>query len=100
VARDRNKVLRDLAGSKKLAFMEGFVGKALDAITLSAVHNGSDGEFTEALTDNYQKLYLRGSHGANRWIRADVEGVEDGAFVGRVGTAGEVVSGSVMTNIE
>jgi len=80
--------------------MEGFVGKALDAITLSAVRNGSDGEFTEGLTDNYQKLYLRGRHGANRWIRVEVEGVEDGACVGRVGTAGEVVSGSVMTNIE
>jgi len=100
VARERNKVLRDLAASKKLAFMEAFVGKALDAITLSAVHNGCDGEFTEALTDNYQKLYLRGHHEANRWIRVDVEGVEDGALVGRVGTAGEVVCGTVVTSVE
>src|ERR1700689_1535751 len=40
VARERNKILRDLAGAKKEAFRQSFVGEALDAITLSAVHNG------------------------------------------------------------
>jgi threonylcarbamoyladenosine tRNA methylthiotransferase MtaB len=77
-ARERNKVLRELAAQKKLAFMQSFAGKTLAAITLSAQH----GEFTEALTDNYQKLYLRGHHEANRWITARVEGVEGGALVG------------------
>jgi len=91
VARARNKVLRDLAAMKKRAFMQSFVGKALDAITLSAMHKRGDGEFTEALTDNYQKLYLRGRQGANRWIRAEIEEMEDGAFVGRVGAPVEQV---------
>jgi threonylcarbamoyladenosine tRNA methylthiotransferase MtaB len=82
VARERNKILRDLATSKKHVFMQWFVGKPLDAITLSAIHARPDGEFTEALTDNYQKLFLKGRHEANRWISAHIEQVEDGAFVG------------------
>ena len=82
VARERNKILRDLAAAKKEAFLQLFVGERLDAITLSAVHNGPDGEFTEALTDNYQKLYLKGRHEANRWTRVQIEEVRNGALVG------------------
>ncbi|MGA7169151.1 MAG: tRNA (N(6)-L-threonylcarbamoyladenosine(37)-C(2))-methylthiotransferase MtaB [Candidatus Sulfotelmatobacter sp.] len=82
VARERNQILRDLAASKKMAFMRSFIGKPLDAITLNAVHNGAEGELTEALTDNYQKLYLRGRHLQNRWMSVCVEKVEDGALIG------------------
>jgi threonylcarbamoyladenosine tRNA methylthiotransferase MtaB len=82
VARERNKILRDLAAEKKLAFMRSFIGKPLDAITLNVTHNNSRGEFTEALTDNYQKLYLRGRHEPNRWITAQVETAENGGLVG------------------
>jgi threonylcarbamoyladenosine tRNA methylthiotransferase MtaB len=81
VARERNRVLRELAAEKKLAFMQSFVGKTLPAITLSAVCSGPGGEFTEALTDNYQKLYLKGNHPANRWIHARIEGLDDGALM-------------------
>lgn len=79
VARDRNRVLRELTTAKKLAFMRSFVGKTLDAITL----NVFDGEHTEALTDNYLKLRIRGRHESNRWIRALVEQVENGMLVGQ-----------------
>jgi threonylcarbamoyladenosine tRNA methylthiotransferase MtaB len=82
VARARNKMLRDLAAEKKLAFMRSFVGKSLNAITLNVVHNGPDGKRTEALTDNYQKLYLRGHHAPNRWISAHVNDVDDGVLIG------------------
>ena len=81
VARERNKVLRDLASPKKLAFMRSFIGKQLEAITLNLFHHGEDGEFTEALTDNYQKLYLKGRHEPNRWITAKVKALQDGRFV-------------------
>ena len=81
VARERNKILRDLAAEKKLAFMRSFIGKPLEAITLNVTRNNSDGEFTEALTDNYQKLYLKGRHEPNRWIAAWIEGVQDGVLV-------------------
>ncbi|MGA9542686.1 MAG: tRNA (N(6)-L-threonylcarbamoyladenosine(37)-C(2))-methylthiotransferase MtaB [Candidatus Sulfotelmatobacter sp.] len=83
VARERNKVLRGLAAEKKLAFMRSFIGKPLQAITLNVTHNNSDGEFTEALTDNYQKLYVKGRHEPNRWITGQIEAAEDGALVGR-----------------
>ncbi|MFZ3278986.1 MAG: tRNA (N(6)-L-threonylcarbamoyladenosine(37)-C(2))-methylthiotransferase MtaB [Candidatus Sulfotelmatobacter sp.] len=82
VARERNKILRDLAAEKKLAFMRSFIGKPLEAITLNVTRNNSDGEFTEALTDNYQKLYLRGRHEPNRWVTARIEATENGALVG------------------
>jgi threonylcarbamoyladenosine tRNA methylthiotransferase MtaB len=82
VARERNRILRDLAAEKKLAFMRSFIGKRLDAITLGAVQVGPDGERTEALTDNYQRLYLNGHQERNRWMTMHIEGLEDGAFVG------------------
>jgi threonylcarbamoyladenosine tRNA methylthiotransferase MtaB len=95
--RERNQILRDLAAEKKLAFMQFFVGKEIEAITLgsgpalapagipaerSGVLGGQD--FTEALTDNYLKLRLKGCHSANRWIKAQVERVEDETLVGTV----------------
>jgi threonylcarbamoyladenosine tRNA methylthiotransferase MtaB len=86
VARERNKILRDLAAEKKLAFLRSFIGESLQAITLNVVHNRSNGEFNEALTDNYQKLYLKGHHQPNRWITAHIADVEDGALVGTLGT--------------
>jgi threonylcarbamoyladenosine tRNA methylthiotransferase MtaB len=82
VARERNRILRDLAAEKKLAFLQSFIGKALEAITLNVAHDGPDGERTEALTDNYQKLHLKGRHEPNHWIRAHIERVEDGALAG------------------
>jgi len=87
-ARERNKILRDLAAEKRLAFQQSFLGKSLHAITLNVVHDGDDGEFTEALTDNYQKLHLKGRHEPNRWIIAGVEGIENGALVGTVARSG------------
>jgi threonylcarbamoyladenosine tRNA methylthiotransferase MtaB len=95
--RERNGILRDLGAEKKLAFMQSFVGKEIKAITLGSGSawaptaipaDGSgllpDQDFTEALTDNYLRLRLKGCHGANRWIKARVERVEDGYLVGIV----------------
>ena len=80
IARKRNRILRELAAEKKLAFMRTFVGKMVDAITL----NVSDGTSTEALTDNYLKLRLEGRHEANQWLKAHVERVEAGALIAMV----------------
>jgi threonylcarbamoyladenosine tRNA methylthiotransferase MtaB len=85
VARERNRVLRDLAARKTLAFMHSFVGQSLEAITLGSANDRvsqADFPYTEALTDNYQKLYLKGRHASNRWITANIERVENGALVG------------------
>ncbi len=107
VARERSHILRDLADEKKLAFMRSFIGKPLEAITLRSCGAGTPfdklrggcaregsgtndcergipeefGAFTEALTDNYLKLHLKGHHPSNRWLHAHIEQVEDGALV-------------------
>jgi threonylcarbamoyladenosine tRNA methylthiotransferase MtaB len=83
VARERNRVLRELAANKKLVFMRSFVGKTVEAITLNVVGSDSCGEFTEALTDNYLKLRLRGRHESNHWQNVRVENVVGGSLVGQ-----------------
>ena len=82
IARERNRILRELASEKKLAFMRSFVSKTVEAITLNVIVTDEDGEFTEALTDNYLKLRLRGRHDANRWRIAAVRDVVSGSLVG------------------
>ena len=81
-ARERNRILRELAAEKKLAFMRGFVGKELGRDHAECCRQRRGGEFTEALTDNYLKLRLRGRHAANRWTGARIGDVADEALVG------------------
>jgi threonylcarbamoyladenosine tRNA methylthiotransferase MtaB len=81
VSRERNRELRDLASTKKLAFMKSFMGKNIQAITL----NTFDGEYTEALTDNYLKLRLAGKHEANQWMEVKVDEVVSGLMLSRPG---------------
>lgn len=73
IARERNRILREVISRKKLEFMRSFIGREVEAITLHAS--------TEALTDNYLKLRLRGHHEANRWLRAIITDVQDGMLV-------------------
>jgi threonylcarbamoyladenosine tRNA methylthiotransferase MtaB len=98
IARQRNRILRELAAEKKLSFMRGFIGKEIEAITLRSCDVGapardvvdtnsaevetSTSGFTEALTDNYLKLRLRGHHEPNRWLQARIDDVVDGALTG------------------
>ncbi|HLX85311.1 MAG TPA: tRNA (N(6)-L-threonylcarbamoyladenosine(37)-C(2))-methylthiotransferase MtaB [Terriglobales bacterium] len=71
IARERNRILRELASKKKAAFMQCLVGTAVEAITLQSVGGG----FTEALTDNYLKMKILGRHEANQWMKLRVESV-------------------------
>jgi threonylcarbamoyladenosine tRNA methylthiotransferase MtaB len=84
LARERNRILRELVSAKKLAFMRSFIGRSLEAITLNVIRSDNAGEFTEALTDNYLKLRLRKRHEPNRWTRARIKDVIDGILVGEV----------------
>jgi threonylcarbamoyladenosine tRNA methylthiotransferase MtaB len=79
-ARQRNRVLRELAASKKRNFQEQFVGQTLPALTLTQISHGR----TEALTGNYQKLWLRGELPANRMLTARIHSIEGEALVGEV----------------
>jgi threonylcarbamoyladenosine tRNA methylthiotransferase MtaB len=78
VARARNRVLRDLIAEKKRAFMQSFIGRELEAITLTHF----DGEFTEALTDNYLKLRVRDAHPANRRMSVMIEALGQDSILG------------------
>jgi threonylcarbamoyladenosine tRNA methylthiotransferase MtaB len=73
VARERNRMLREIAAEKNLAFRKSFVGRTLELITLQA--GGED--WTEALSDNFLKVRLAGRHEANKWTKAQIEGVGD-----------------------
>ncbi|MGC2323327.1 MAG: tRNA (N(6)-L-threonylcarbamoyladenosine(37)-C(2))-methylthiotransferase MtaB [Terriglobales bacterium] len=78
VKRERNRLLRELAAEKKTAFMQSLVGQTVSTITLSVVENGR----TETLTENYQKLWLRGEHPANHILDAWVEGQTGDTLLG------------------
>ncbi|MFI5070209.1 MAG: tRNA (N(6)-L-threonylcarbamoyladenosine(37)-C(2))-methylthiotransferase MtaB [Terriglobales bacterium] len=82
VARERNRILRQVADEKKRVFMKSFIGKLLQAITLNAMRAAAESDFTEALTDNFLTLRVSGKHEPNHWIRATVTGCEDGTLVG------------------
>ena len=79
VARERNRVLREIASKKKAAFVRSLVGTVVKAITLQS----GGAEFTEALTDNYLKMKISGRHAANRWMDVQVEGANGEALMGR-----------------
>lgn len=77
-ARERNQILREIAEKKKRVFMESFVGKTIEVITLDVKSNQS----TEALTDNYLKLNLAGNYAPNQWLRVQVSGINNDALTG------------------
>jgi threonylcarbamoyladenosine tRNA methylthiotransferase MtaB len=79
-ARERNRVLRELAARKKHEFQQQFVGGTLRALTLTQISRGR----TEALTDNYQKLWLKGELAPNRMLTARIHSIEGEALVGEV----------------
>ena len=72
VARERNRVLRELAAEKNRAFRKSFVGRSLELITLQA---GGD-HWTEALSDNYLKVKLHGWHAPNQILQARMTAVK------------------------
>jgi threonylcarbamoyladenosine tRNA methylthiotransferase MtaB len=82
VARERNRVLRDLAADKKLAFMRSFVSRSIDAITLNVTGRDEEGDYTEGLTDNYLPIRVKGKHSPNRWIPSRIVGVREDALMG------------------
>ncbi|HZQ18660.1 MAG TPA: tRNA (N(6)-L-threonylcarbamoyladenosine(37)-C(2))-methylthiotransferase MtaB [Terriglobales bacterium] len=84
VAHKRNRVLRELAAEKKRGFMQSFVGRSLDAITLSMVSEDANGASTEALTDNYLQLKLKGSHTPNQWLNVRINSVRDNRLIGEL----------------
>ena len=82
VARERNRVLRDLIAEKKIAFMSRFIGRPVEVITLNTFGSDQEGKYTEGLTDNYLPVRLHGNHPPNRWLPVTVEKISEGALLG------------------
>ena len=80
VARERNRVLREIASKKKAAFMRSLVGTVIEAITLQS----GGAEFTEALTENYLKMKITGHYEANRWMAVNIEGINGETLLGKL----------------
>ncbi len=67
VRKERNRVLRELAAAKNLAFRESMVGRTLSAVTLH--------ETGTALSGNYLKIELATPREANRLVDLRIGGV-------------------------
>ena len=80
VARERNRVLRALIARKGEAFLDSLVDRDLEAVTLT----GQQGDCTDALTDNYQKLKLEGRHASNRLVHARITARDGSTVIGRL----------------
>ena len=81
VARERNRLLRELAGRKNLEFRRRQLGRRLSVITL---------EGDSALSDNYLKVHLCGPPlRPNRIVEALITDVEERGLVGMAGVADE-----------
>ena len=78
LTRERNRILRELAARKKRSFQQQFIGHELQAITLTNFENGR----TEALSDNYQKLWLKGRHDSNLLVTPRIIGIDSDALIG------------------
>jgi threonylcarbamoyladenosine tRNA methylthiotransferase MtaB len=72
VARERNRVLRELAALKKQRFMASFVGRTVEVLTLTPREDGR----IEALSDNYLKVVVEGAYDRNEFLSARVVQVE------------------------
>ena len=81
--RERARALRTLGEQKSAAFRSAQAGRTLRALTLGrrgGVDRSRDG-WTEALTPNYLKVRIAGSHPANEWrdvrIPADAQALAE-----------------------
>jgi threonylcarbamoyladenosine tRNA methylthiotransferase MtaB len=69
VRKDRNRLLRELAGAKNLEFRRRMLGKRLSVVTLH--------EPGAALSDNYIKVELARAAEANRIVEVEIGGVTE-----------------------
>src|SRR5262249_16680395 len=72
VRKERNRILRELAAAKNLAFRRRMIGKRLSVVTLDPP--GS------AISGNYLQVELAQPEPANRLIEVEIEAVIEGAL--------------------
>ncbi len=75
VRRERNRVLRDLAAAKNLAFRRTMIGRELPVVTLT---NGTHG-----LSDNFLTVELAAKHEPNRMIDVEIGAIGENCLCER-----------------
>jgi threonylcarbamoyladenosine tRNA methylthiotransferase MtaB len=83
VAKERNRILRDLIAEKNRAWRERFAGREIECITLHANEDGT----TEALSNNYVKTRIEAVLPFNELLATTVAGLSEDGFIGRVAPA-------------
>ncbi len=79
-AQQRSHTLRNLGRQKNQLFMQSFIGRNLQAITL---RNGDqECGSTEAVTDNFLRVKLSSKQEPNQWMNVRVEGFEQETLIG------------------
>ena len=72
IRRERNRVLRELAAAKNLAFRQSMLGKRLSAVTLD--------QSATALSDNFLKVELARPRAANSLVDVEIGSVTEGGL--------------------
>jgi threonylcarbamoyladenosine tRNA methylthiotransferase MtaB len=80
VRKERNRVLRELAAAKNLAFRQRMVGRTLSAVTLH--------EPGAALSDNFLRVALPAPQEANRIVEVAIAGVTENGLAAATSPAG------------
>jgi threonylcarbamoyladenosine tRNA methylthiotransferase MtaB len=75
VIKRRARELRALGESKSSAFRKSQLGRALRVLTLRSSENETS-DTTPALSSNYMKVRVRGSHARNQWLDVHATKVE------------------------
>ncbi|HLY99612.1 MAG TPA: tRNA (N(6)-L-threonylcarbamoyladenosine(37)-C(2))-methylthiotransferase MtaB [Candidatus Angelobacter sp.] len=94
IARERTRILRDLAAEKNLRFRQRFVNRTLEAISLQT----GDADFTEALSDNYLKVRIAGRHPANEWMKVRVTETENDGLAAEAVACSHATSDTLCEN--
>jgi threonylcarbamoyladenosine tRNA methylthiotransferase MtaB len=74
VRKERNRILRELAAAKNLAFRRRMVGRTLSAVTLN--------DPGAALSDNFLRISLNRECEPNRIVDVSVCGITDAGIYG------------------
>jgi threonylcarbamoyladenosine tRNA methylthiotransferase MtaB len=88
IAKERNRILRELIAKKNRVWRERFIGREIEAITL---HLNGDGT-TEALSNNYVKVRVAGELPANELARVNVKSLTDEGFFASIRVPAVLVS--------
>jgi threonylcarbamoyladenosine tRNA methylthiotransferase MtaB len=77
VRKERNRILRELAASKNLAFRRAMLGRTLSVVTLNATLHESG----KALSGNYLRVDLAGAAEPNQLIDVEIGGLTEGGLL-------------------